>query len=813
LKPLLRKFLKSLGIISGIFLLLYFILLIYVSYNKKSIIEKATADISEKMEGNVTVGDVDISLFGTFPYASVLLKNVEITDTMYAQHRHPFLKAEKLYARLSISRLFKKQFVINGLKAKNAGMYIFTDSTGYSNLYLINKKNKPEPKDNPAPTHPFKSVELENVQLIMDDRLKDKLYDVTIKDLRLKINKAGNAQSEIKTKANVLINSLAFNLSAGSFVKGHTFEGKFNLIFDEKKEQLKFDSIDITISNHSFNLSGTFDLKGPKPQFHFRGHTKQISYDFAKSLVTPKISKSMSIAGFDQKADVDIFMNGPLKGGDPLLRAYWSVKGAHLTTPFFDFDNANFKGFYTNEVVPGLPRRDPNSKIIISDFFATWHDLPVSSQSIEILNLYQPTLTCDLKSAFPLNKLNELLGSNNIILESGDGSVSLTYKGPLIRNNNTNSFINGYIGFINGTINYAPRDVTLKNVNGKLAFRNSNVFVEDLNCEVLKNKITMNGAALNLLTLINTEPDKINIDWNIFSPSLNLASFLYLLKPRKTTTRQRKAAASKFGDVSDKIDAVLDKGKVNVKLTTPNMVYKKLKAKNVNADVLLLQDRYVINNVSMEQAGGTMNLNGSLVTRNNNYHEAAINVDLHNVNVTEVFDEFNNFGQDGIKGDNLSGRLSASVKANMLVNDNGEVAPNSIRSTVNFSLKNGGLINFDPIKKVQDVIFKNRDFENIKFAEIKNKLEIADQEITIGRMEIQSTVLSLFVEGVYSMKGNTDISIQVPLRNLKKRSDDYKPENIGTDAKAGASIYLRGRPGSDGNIQFKPDIFKKFRKS
>ncbi len=62
------------------------------------------------------------------------------------------------------------------------------------------------------------------------------------------------------------------------------------------------------------------------------------------------------------------------------------------------------------------------------------------------------------------------------------------------------------------------------------------------------------------------------------------------------------------------------------------------------------------------------------------------------------------------------------------------------------------------------------------------------------------------------MKGNTDMSIQVPLSNLKKRKADYKPENTGTDKKGGASIYIRGRPGPDGNIQFKPDLFKKFRK-
>lgn len=72
--------------------------------------------------------------------------------------------------------------------------------------------------------------------------------------------------------------------------------------------------------------------------------------------------------------------------------------------------------------------------------------------------------------------------------------------------------------------------------------------------------------------------------------------------------------------------------------------------------------------------------------------------------------------------------------------------------------------------------------------------------------------MTLYVEGIYSIIGsNTDISIQVPLSNLKSR-DEFKLENKGADSKGGASIYMRGRPGADGNVQFKLDLFKKFRK-
>ena len=79
-------------------------------------------------------------------------------------------------------------------------------------------------------------------------------------------------------------------------------------------------------------------------------------------------------------------------------------------------------------------------------------------------------------------------------------------------------------------------------------------------------------------------------------------------------------------------------------------------------------------------------------------------------------------------------------------------------------------------------------------------------------MQIQSSVFSMFVEGVYGLKGNTDLGIQVPLSNLKKRKNDSGPENKGVDRKGGPSIHVRGQTGPDGKIKFKLDLFNKFNK-
>ena len=207
-----------------------------------------------------------------------------------------------------------------------------------------------------------------------------------------------------------------------------------------------------------------------------------------------------------------------------------------------------------------------------------------------------------------------------------------------------------------------------------------------------------------------------------------------------------------------------------------------------------------------------MNMDGTVSVVKPGYLQAKIKADLSQVEVKTLFRAFDNFGQDGIKSENLEGKLSTKVSASMAMNETGKIYPSSMIGLVDFSLKNGALNNFEPIKKLQNFLLKNRDFENIRFAELKNRLEFRNQEIIINRMEIQSSVLSLFVEGKYSSKGTTDISIQVPLSNLKKRAVDYKPENIGVNKKGGRSLFLRGRPGDDGNIKFNLDLFNKYHK-
>ncbi len=810
MKKNLRLSLKILKIVLLCFFVLFLIVYIYVTVNKKQLIKQVTQEIGEKLNGDVKIEAADVSFFKSFPRVAVLVKNIQITDTMYKVHQHAFFEAKELFVNINVFKLLGKTSPLSGIRVRGGRVFLFTDTAGYTNQYLLSSKK--DPAGGPKTTSKsisIKSILLQQMNFVLLDLKREKYHDFVIDELKVSLDNEGD-DLVMDTRLDMLVKSLAFNVPKGTFLKNAGFAGRFELRYGKKSQVLSFANIRVKLSGHPFNLTGTFDLGEKNPEFTLKVKTEGAIYNNVKKLLPSRIDSSLSIVSVSSPIDAEADLYGPLRGGEPYILARWVVKDASLKTNFMDFEHADFTGYYKNEVKAGLPRKDPNSVISISDFKGEWHGLKITSGNIEILDLQKPRLTCDLHSAFPLKDLNELLQTQSLQLTAGDADVLLTYKGPIERNNNTNSFLNGAINIAKGKVLYTPRNVEMTEVNGKLTFKNSNVAIENLHCKILGNDIVMDGIANNVLTLISSDPNKVSIDYNIYSPVLNLAPFTFLLQsPTKASAKSGKS----FNKMASQIDELLQKSRIHVELKADRLLYKKLDADKLNASITVLQDRYVLNRVNMSLAEGAMQMSGQLVNVQSGRHQASLKAAMQNVNVQKVFYAFENFGQDGITDKNLKGKLTANADVQIDISTEGKVLPSSSTGDIIFSLKNGALNNFEPIKKIQKFIFKNRDFDNIEFAELKNRLSIKRGEINIPRMEIQSSVLSFFVEGLFSPRGNTDVSVQVPFSNLKKRNEDYIPENIGVDKKGGRSIFLRGQPGKDGNVQFKLDLFKKFQKN
>lgn len=809
----MKKALKILGKLLKVVIVLlivsYALAYWYISSHKTELVNQFSEMISDKIDGKVDMSEADVNLFSSFPKISISAKNILVTDTLYKRHQHPFFKAEELLVDVSLFKLIAKKSALTGVKTTNGIIYFYTDTSGYTNSYLIKSKKDSSggPKKSTSNVA-IKDIRLENVQFVLNDEKREKLHEILINDLKVKLSDEGSYLN-MKVKPDLAVGGLAFNLPNGTFLKDSKINAEFLLKYEKISQQLSFKDVILGINEQNFKLGGSFDLGDKNPQFTLSINNERTKYDEVKKILPIRIALSLSKVDIKKEFVSNAIIKGPLKGGEPLINASWKISNADMKTIFMDFENVSCSGSYSNEVIAGLPRKDPNSKILINNFSGIWKGLPVKSSRIEILDLQHPILTCDLQSNFEVKKLDEMLSSNTIGLNKGSIQARLNYSGPVEYNSETFAKLDGEMVFTNAQATYKPRNVQLNDIHGKISFKNTNVFMQDFGFTVLSNKISMNAEALGLVTLLNDDPNKVKIDYRIYAPQLNLNEFLFLFKARETVAAKASNNGS-FNSFSSKLDNVLEKSKIELKVNADKIVYKNFSGNKFDADISILQNAYVLKNVSMNAFGGKMDLNGNILASGSNRHTMSIAANVNQVNVTQLMYGFDNFGQDGITSKELKGQLSAKVSVGMGMNSDAVIQPSSANGTVSFSLKKGQLINFEPLKKIQKFVFKKRDFDQIEFAELKNTLNIKNGEININRMEIQSSVLSLFVEGLYSMKGNSDISIQVPLNNLKKRDEDYIPENIGSDKKGGRSIFLRGKPGSDGSIDFKLDLFKKY---
>lgn len=807
MKKYLQYAVKGLALFVGVLLLLYAAAYVYVVSNKKNILLQIKEQLADKLNGDVQIGNISLGFLMTFPHVSVLLEKVSIKDTLFNQHQHLFFRSEKVYINLNVTGIIRKNNPVNGIRIENGQLYVYTDTSGYTNAYLFSPKKDTKDTVVSASKIEINNIKLRAVRLILDDRKKGKLHNFDVTKLNCDIS-TSDSTLKLKTKNDILVHSLAFNTKRGSYLKEARFEGDFDIFYNKIQKQLKFDDIDIAIKNHPFKVSGVFNFT-KTPAFSLEVFTKNIDYTFARKLLPDTNSTALSVVNLAKPVDeVSAVISGPLSGSDPLVNAKWKCTENSVQSPFANFTNCSFTGTYTNEVTTGLPRKDPNSRLQFHNFTGTWQNLIIKSQNASIDNLLVPMVNADIKTDFDLTQLNTMLASSTLDLHQGKGQLDVIFSGPLQENTKRNTLLNGKFTFSDGILMYHPRDIEVKNLNGNIEFKNSDIYVNDLRGNAQGNKIVMNGSGKNILALMKTNPGKMFLDWNIYSPSLNLSSFTSLLKKRGTIARKK----NRKSNIGNNLDKIINQANFNLDLKTDELKFKRFTGTNVKASLSVINENWLLNNISLNHGGGSMVISGNLNEKNNRYYESNIKVNMQNVDVNKVFYAFNNFGQNGITSENLRGKLTSLASVKMNIDRDLAGTPTNMEGFIDFSVRNGALLHYKPLRDIGNIAFPNRNFNEIYFAELKDRFDIKDRDIIINRMQIESTVLTLFVEGVYSLRGKTDLSIQVPLSNIKKRDEDYTLENKGGKAKGGASIFIRGVPGEDGNIKFKLDLFRKLRK-
>ncbi|HYJ65169.1 MAG TPA: AsmA-like C-terminal region-containing protein [Parafilimonas sp.] len=805
IKPkLIRRVVRIVIAIFLLYILLLAGLSIYIASSKEKLLGFLNAKIKETILGELKITNADITVWQTFPKLGITLQNVSISDSFY---HTPFLKAGSITAKAGIIDLMGKKVTISSVKISDAVIHTFTDAKGYTNSYVLRSQSSQKQKRQSKKPFVLENIDLTNVTVLIEDVLRHKRYRAKIDDADIDMS-LGGSKYYITFRENLFLRGLGFNLPQGYWLENQRVQAKWKLEFDTGGSVLTINKTTAKIQGHPFDIDGTFDFG--KSQFHINAVTKNINYGAALAILKPHVRSVLQKLDFNQPLDVAASLTGSLsKKGDPAVKVNFSTIKNGFSTPVINLNDCSFSGSFSNQYDKRNLPDDSNSRVQLNAFAGYWGTINLKAKGIALTNFDKPVIQFEFFSQCSFLQLDEALSSSNLHFADGNAKLYLAYNGPLIADPSLLSLLNAKILIQNGKVIYVPRNLTFSECNGTVDLTGNNLTINNLQCNLNTNHFVVNINGNNLNRISGNEAGRASLNCSVFSPAINLSDFKTLFNTK--TTASVKRSTKGLAGAANEIDNAIENGDVFISLKAQQLLLNNFKAGNTTAVLLFTNNDWEVQKAFLQFADGSFNLSAKVHQVNNVSHQVNVQMDLQHVNVKKLFYGFDNFSQTSLTSKNINGLMDSKGNITAIMNSAGKFVPSTMNGKIFFSLKNAALVNFQPFLDIQKIAFKNRDLNNVQFAELKDTFDIQNGDIYIHRMPIQSSAITMYVDGIYSFADRTDISIQVPISSLTSNpGEDFK--NKAKSKRAGASIYLRAKD-KNGQVKIGLDVFKKFRKN
>lgn len=801
----MSRFLKVTAIfisaLLGLCILLWLGLLTYVHFNKDKFTRTVTATINERISGEVTFSDIDLTVLKGFPDVSFEIKDLVIKDSLWHVHKTEIVNIQRAYTQISLSSVFDGEAYIDKLTLEEGRIHLFTNEDSISNTGVLRtdttKIKKTKSKDNP-----LVNLQLNNIDILIQHIPKKKDFLLAVDNCLLQIKHNGTGWTAVMDGETELTR-FSFNTDKGSFMEEMLLDVALKMEFDKAKAILTVPPQTVLLDKAPYTFGGEFNFNDTPFLFNIDIRGVDVDYAGIHDILTPAISSKLKDIQLQKVDTVDVKLIGKMKYRDtPYVKASFVVKNKDVVIPKGTLSNSSFTGFFMDEVVQGYGHGDPNSMVQVNNFTGHFYGIPLNIKQASVKDLRDPVVHFDMTSDFNVSKLNPLLGSSSFIFSDGNAHVNLNCALAIKETSNIPPSLRGTISFTKVGCTYTPRSLKFKNVSGKLVFKEADVFLEQFKAQNGQNIVQANGEVKNLLNLYYTAPEKVVIEANVTSDKISLDEYISFLGQRGGAKKDSKATAAQLKDFAGQLDKVMENSVAKINLDIKTITYKKFNADKVTSQVTVAKSDIELKDTKLRHAGGTLNINAGIKPGNNN-NVVKINADIDHVDVQKLFTSFGNFGQTAIIDSNIRGKLSANVNVTGGISYSGTVLPQSLNGDVKFNLQEGHLIDFEPLGTVGKIIFFNRNLSDIKIEPLTNTFNINNGSIYINPMYIQTSAFNIFTEGTYGVPTGTDILIQVPLRNPKKDLDKKGQRLTEKDMKKGIVINLHATDDNTGDVKIK----------
>lgn len=782
----------------------WFIFRAYVERHQDVLITKITEAIGRELQGKVAIKKLSPSWMATFPYASVQLDSIYLTDSLYQKRHHTkTLVLSQLNIEPNLFSLIKGEVVIRKIVARGGTLRFFTQEDGYSNFYLFKPRHfkEKEQKKAEAKPHRIPKIKLIDVRLLITHPAHFKRFDIIVKHLNLNLKLTGGSLL-VKGPVDLMVYQLGFNVRKGGYLKNQEVKARLNLAFNLKEESLIFDKQKMKIGGELLYVSSQMDFGVSPARFNLKIQAPHLDFSRGLTMVPVTASRRFNTLKIEKPVPTTIALAGGFAYPDtPILEIKTHFINNKIETRAGSFEQVNFRGIFLNQVVPGKGKGDDNSGIFISQLSGKWMDIPLKVDTASIYNLLRPHLVTRVTGSFPSTKLNPVLG-RSFAITKGDALLDLSFNGGVLAEDSIGRELKGFIRVNNTNLTYLPRHLKFNHSDAHLYFNKDSLWIKQLNTEIGASSVQIKGKADQFVEAFFRPDKQIEFDCQIKGDTLDINDFMPLLSARSSfeegAGEKMEENTKGLTEFNRRFDDLLNKSRMTLDLDINKLIFENFKASHFKADMELGVDSMFLKRGRMEQSGGSLLIEVGFKPVDS-FSLFQLHARLFHLDARELFASFSDFNQKSLTQNNIRGKLSAEVTLSGKVADGQGLSKKDLQGRVSYELMDGALIDFPPLLKIARFAFKKRGLDNVTIAPLRKDFEVNAGNLIFPKTTIQSSALNLIFQGVFDFNDkHTDLALEIPLSDPKKRSKNIKEDK--KQPSKDLTLYLRARANEEGQV-------------
>ncbi|AWG20289.1 AsmA family protein [Flavobacterium faecale] len=744
-------------IIGGLLLLVIGSLFAIPYFFKDQIKAKIALAINEKVDANVSFKDADLSLFKSFPNATVTL------DSLVIINKAPFagdtlVALGELNLKMSVKELFKENneaISIQGITSKNGLINIIFNKDGLGNYDIALKDDKPATDKASDPLNlSIQEYKIENFQFRYTDQ------GSKIKMVINSLNHEGTgdfaaSKLDLKTKSTAKV---SLDMDKVNYMKNVALTLDAVLGIDLEQSKYTFKENKALINQLPLEFDGfiqmveagqVYDLKFKTPTSSFKNFLGLIPVAYASSLDNVKTTGDFSVVGFAKgtltettvpKFNIEIASNNASFQYPDLPK---SVQHIVIDTKIIN-ETGILNDTYVN--------LDKLSFQIDKDVFNAKANIKNVTQNALVDAMLKGTINLgNLSKAYPIKLDTPLSGILKADVETKFDMESVTKSDYAKIYNAGTMSLSGF--------KYTDENGKGMNISTAMVqFNPSQVNLKQFNATTGKSDIAVTGILDNFYGFI-FKNQELKGNFSLTSNQLAVSDFMTTEEPAKTSTEAAKPADAM------KIPAFLN---CTLSAKANTVLYDNLTLKDVSGKLIVKDEKVTMENVKTSIFGGSIGLNGSVSTKGKT-PVFDMNLGLNQVDIAQSFTQLDMLKKIAPIAGIINGKLNSTIKLNgNLTKDmspdlttlTGDLLGQLLSTTVNSS--NSTLLT----ALTSNINFL--DLSKINFNDLKAAVTFKDGKINVRPFDIKYKDIKATIGGTHGFDQtmNYNLKFDVPAKYL-----------------------------------------------